>query len=96
MNLAVIGILLLFQSAPKVNPTFGQPNPERWDRVYSTPTPSFSTAPNAFLVEVAKELKPGRALDIGMGQGRNSIHLAQTRLGRHRVRYLRTRQGSRA
>lgn len=63
--------------AAKINPTFGQPDPERWDRVYSNPAPVFDTAPNAFMTEVVKGLKPGRALDIGMGQGRNSIYLAK-------------------
>jgi SAM-dependent methyltransferase len=60
----------------QINPTFGKPNPERWDRVYSG-KPIFNTAPNAFLAEVVKGLKPGRALDIGMGQGRNAVYLAQ-------------------
>src|SRR4051794_33369884 len=31
---------------------------------------------NQFLAEVVKERKPGKALDIGMGQGRNSMFLA--------------------
>jgi len=50
---------------------------ERWDTIYTNPTPIFNTAPNAFMVEVVKGLKPGLALDIGMGQGRNSLHLAR-------------------
>jgi 2-polyprenyl-3-methyl-5-hydroxy-6-metoxy-1,4-benzoquinol methylase len=50
---------------------------ERWDRTYSNPNVSFNTAPNAFLTEVVKTLKPGRALEIGMGQGRNSVYLAK-------------------
>lgn len=33
--------------------------------------------PNAFLVDMIKGLRPGRALDVGMGQGRNTIFLAQ-------------------
>jgi SAM-dependent methyltransferase len=37
----------------------------------------FSRKPNAFLVEMTQHRKPGRALDVGMGQGRNSIYLAQ-------------------
>ena len=35
------------------------------------------TAPNAFMTEVVKGLKPGRALEVGMGQGRNSVYLAK-------------------
>jgi 2-polyprenyl-3-methyl-5-hydroxy-6-metoxy-1,4-benzoquinol methylase len=30
-----------------------------------------------FLAEIARNLNPGRALDVGMGQGRNAIYLAQ-------------------
>ena len=37
----------------------------------------YNPAPNAFLVEVTRALKPGRALDVGMGQGRNAIYLAR-------------------
>jgi SAM-dependent methyltransferase len=33
--------------------------------------------PNALLVEVADAREPGRALDIGMGQGRNALYLAE-------------------
>jgi len=33
--------------------------------------------PNAFLVEMVKGKKPGKALDVSMGQGRNTIWLAQ-------------------
>lgn len=50
---------------------------ERWNRILTSPKPQFNTAPNAFLVEMTKGLKPGRALDVGMGQGRNTIYLAQ-------------------
>jgi SAM-dependent methyltransferase len=50
---------------------------ERWNRVLTNPNPTFNTAPNAFLVEMIKGVKPGRSLDVGMGQGRNTIFLAQ-------------------
>ncbi len=50
---------------------------ERWNRILTTPGAPFNTAPNAFLVEMIKGMKPGRALDVGMGQGRNTIYLAQ-------------------
>ena len=37
----------------------------------------FKTAPNAFLVDAMKGIKPGgQALDVGAGMGRNAIHLA--------------------
>jgi len=50
---------------------------ERWNRILTSPQPRFNTAPNAFLVAVTRGLKPGRSLDVGMGQGRNTIYLAQ-------------------
>jgi len=50
---------------------------EFWNRILTSPKPSFNTAPNSFLVEMIKGVKPGRALDVGMGQGRNTIYLAQ-------------------
>ncbi len=37
----------------------------------------FTRKPSAFLVEMAGKRKPGRALDVGMGQGRNALWLAQ-------------------
>ena len=38
---------------------------------------TFNHEPNAFLVEMLRTWKPGRALDVGMGQGRNAIWLAK-------------------
>jgi len=49
---------------------------ERWDRVYAQERQLFTTEPNALLVETARGMTPGRALDIGMGQGRNAVWLA--------------------
>ena len=50
---------------------------ERWNRILTAEKPTFNTSPNAFLVEMTRGLKPGRSLDVGMGQGRNTIYLAQ-------------------
>ena len=50
---------------------------ERWNRILTAPTPGFNTRPNAFLVEMTRGPYPGRALDVGMGQGRNALYLAQ-------------------
>jgi SAM-dependent methyltransferase len=50
---------------------------ERWNRILTAEKPLFNTNPNAFLVEVIKGRAPGTALDVGMGQGRNAIFLAQ-------------------
>jgi hypothetical protein len=50
---------------------------ERWNQILTAQTPRFNTKPNAFLVEIVKNRQPGTALDVGMGQGRNAIWLAQ-------------------
>jgi SAM-dependent methyltransferase len=51
-----------------------------FDWAYSQPIPAdagFSPTPTGFLVDVAKGMKPGTALDVGMGQGRNAVFLAR-------------------
>jgi SAM-dependent methyltransferase len=50
---------------------------QRWNRILTSAKPAFNTKPNDFLVEMVSGRKPGRALDVGMGQGRNAIWLAQ-------------------
>lgn len=50
---------------------------ERWNDILTAERPRFNTKPNAFLVEIASGRKPGTALDVGMGQGRNAVWLAQ-------------------
>ena len=52
-----------------------------YDRIFSMPLakpgqPGFNSAPSDFVVEAAKGLKPGTALDLGTGQGRNAVFLA--------------------
>ena len=47
-----------------------------FNNIYRTTKPGFATQPNALLVSTVEGRKRGRALDVGMGQGRNSIFLA--------------------
>lgn len=49
---------------------------ERWDKVYASEPHLYTKEPNALLVETVAAMPPGRALDIGMGQGRNTAYLA--------------------
>ena len=54
-----------------------------YDRIFSKPLTGdpdkdgFTSTPSVFMVEAVKKLKPGRALDIGAGQGRNAVWLAE-------------------
>ena len=50
---------------------------EHWNQYFAAEHPAFNTNPNGFLVEMIKGRRPGQALDVAMGQGRNSLWLAQ-------------------
>ncbi len=50
--------------------------PLMFDRIYASATPNFDTRPNALLMAAIEGRVAGRALDIGMGQGRNAVALA--------------------
>jgi 2-polyprenyl-3-methyl-5-hydroxy-6-metoxy-1,4-benzoquinol methylase len=63
-------------------------NPEKsiefsYDLIYSKPLTgdpkkdNFTSTPSVFMMESTKDLKPGTALDVGAGQGRNAVWLAQ-------------------
>ena len=58
---------------------------ERWNRILTAEQPRFNINPNGFMVEMVKGRKPGKALDVGMGQGRNALAGAAG-LGCHRFR----------
>lgn len=47
-----------------------------WDRRYDTPDLVWTGEPNRFLAAEAVGLPPGRALDLGCGEGRNAVWLA--------------------
>lgn len=50
--------------------------PLMFDRIYKSATPNFNVKPNALLMGAIEGRAPGRALEIGMGQGRNAVGLA--------------------
>ena len=47
-----------------------------WNKRYESMPSLWQQSPNAALVEFASTLEPGRALDMGAGEGRNSVWLA--------------------
>src|SRR5205085_7170171 len=49
---------------------------EQWDARYRAEPDLWTKEPNAELAQFAAELEPGRALDVGAGDGRNAIWLA--------------------
>jgi 2-polyprenyl-3-methyl-5-hydroxy-6-metoxy-1,4-benzoquinol methylase len=54
-----------------------------YDRIFSKPLTGdpekdgFTSTPSVFMMESAKDLKAGKALDVGAGQGRNAVWLAR-------------------
>ncbi|MGA9114022.1 MAG: methyltransferase domain-containing protein [Candidatus Dormiibacterota bacterium] len=50
---------------------------ETWDERYAAVERLFTTEPDPALVELATPLQPGRAVDLGAGEGRNSLWLAR-------------------
>ncbi len=52
-------------------------NAQRWDQFYLNPDAKVPVNPSNLVLEATASLKPGTALDVGMGNGRNSIYLAR-------------------
>lgn len=50
--------------------------PGEYNGLYAGNSTVFTREPNALLVDAVRDRKPGRALDVGMGNGRNAIFLA--------------------
>ncbi|MBI5282316.1 MAG: class I SAM-dependent methyltransferase [Candidatus Solibacter usitatus] len=49
----------------------------RWDSIYLNPDAKVPVNPSALVLETTANLKPGAALDVGMGNGRNAVYLAR-------------------
>lgn len=77
---------------------------DRWDRRYSAPDLVWGAKPNRRLVDEVGALPPGRALDLGGGEGRNAAWLASrgwdvtivdfSRIGLDRAGEMARRQGT--
>lgn len=50
---------------------------EEWDRRYASAPQVFRAEPDESLVELVSPLPPGTAIDLGAGEGRNSLWLAR-------------------
>jgi SAM-dependent methyltransferase len=48
-----------------------------WDQRYSGPDLVWGAGPNRFVADEVTALPPGRAIDLGTGEGRNAIWLAE-------------------
>ena len=76
-------VLLLVLALPRAGhaqqpaPSEDEKTAQSWDRAYSASPGAFSLEPSAILVAAVQSLRPGKALDVGMGQGRNALYLAR-------------------
>ena len=50
---------------------------EEWNKRYANKEFVWTVDPNRFLVAEVSDLQPGRALDLGCGEGRNAVWLAE-------------------
>jgi len=53
----------------------GRTQSETWNDIFRNDS-GFEKQPNQLMVEIVKPIKPGTALDLAMGQGRNALYLA--------------------
>jgi SAM-dependent methyltransferase len=76
---ATWGLLIVVLTTSRSSARVSQPDPStRWDEFFArVDLDDERWQPNALLVEIVHEREPGRALDIGMGQGRNALYLAE-------------------
>ncbi len=50
---------------------------EYWSDYFHGKNQNFKRNPNSLLIQAVKGRQPGKALDVGMGEGRNAIYLAK-------------------
>lgn len=68
--LAVLNTLASAQTARSSDRDF-------WNSKFSDPNSKFNRRPSRLLVEAVRDRRPNMAIDLGMGEGRNAIYLAQ-------------------
>jgi SAM-dependent methyltransferase len=77
MTRAVPISILLFLAAGGHAQSINQRDRDFWNGKFSDPKTQFIREPSPLLTEAIRGRTPGRALDLGMGEGRNTIFLAQ-------------------
>lgn len=59
-----------------LNPLLADSTEKTWDNVYGQARPPLTGAPSEILTRAVRRIAPGKALDFGMGMGRNAQYLA--------------------
>jgi SAM-dependent methyltransferase len=74
----VCGVLCLVATGAPVKAQAVDPRDrDFWNNRYRDPKTEFNRQPSRLLVEAVHDRQPGNAIDLGMGEGRNAIYLAQ-------------------
>lgn len=66
-------LIALLMSPQDVDPR----DRDYWNRKFSDSNTPFNREPSQLLIEAIRDRRPGVAVDLGMGEGRNAIYLAQ-------------------
>lgn len=66
-----------FQNPTSAPPAIDPDDQKFWNGKFGDPRAAFNHQPSKLLVEAIRGRKAGTALDLGMGEGRNAIYLAQ-------------------
>jgi hypothetical protein len=74
---ALLAAVAVLATASVAGPDDRDGTAARFNRLYTEFDRVFSHQPNAFLVEAVRDVPPGTALDVAMGQGRNALFLAR-------------------
>lgn len=77
MTRAVLIFILLSTVAGGNAQSLDRRDRDFWNGKFSDPNTKFVRQPSRLLVDATRNRPPGRALDLGMGEGRNTIFLAQ-------------------
>src|SRR5450755_4449679 len=71
---SLMGLILL---VPTLAQTIDPRDRDFWNGKFDDPKTQFKREPSPLLVSALRGRKPGSAIDLGMGEGRNAIYLAQ-------------------
>jgi len=67
---------MLLLAPSLLRPQAADPDRQFWNRKFRDPQTQFQHEPSPLLVQAIRGRKPGTAIDLGMGQGRNALYLA--------------------
>lgn len=77
MQIAAATLALLAMATLATSSEVDKSDQNFWNSKFGDSHTEFNREPNRLLIDAIRDRKPGTAVDLGMGQGRNAIYLAQ-------------------